>query len=395
MIDAEHKLDDLTWLVSSDAHKWLNIARLSTQSKADLVRLTNTLRKDLSPERTHLVIELSLLRNRAREKFSQAAVMFFTEKSLVQSTDEQVARYKARKFPNGVLVHDLCCGIGGDLLGLASRGPCVGVEKDCQIALFAKANAAALGVGDLRIENRDVADVMKSDIRFFHIDPDRRPDGVRTSKAEFMAPGLAAIESSLESRGGCVKLAPGGNWPDDWPVCEREWISSRGECRQQVAWFGELAPNPNMRTATFVHDGAVHSFSGVPEAIKNESDQPRRFVYEPDPAVLAARLESSLANAFGLAALGDNVAYFTSDTESAHPLLDRFEMLETLPFDRKRLRAKLREDCIGTLEIKVRGVDVRPEDLRRDLKLAGPEQRTLFVYPSRRGAQAILSKRRS
>ena len=63
--------------------------------------LRERLRKDLSLQRAHLVVEQIELRRRAREKFSLAEKMYLTRKGLEQATDERLAAYKASRFPPG------------------------------------------------------------------------------------------------------------------------------------------------------------------------------------------------------------------------------------------------------------------------------------------------------
>ena len=50
-----------------------------------------------------------------------------------------------------------------------------------------------------------------------------------------------------------------------------------------------------------------------------------------------------------------------------------------MAFDRKRLKAYLREKQVGVLEIKKRGSDVIPEQLRKELGLKGSNSATLIV----------------
>src|SRR3954454_15048809 len=81
-------IDDYRWLVSDAAARWLAIARGEAESPSSaVVRLVSQLRKDISLERAHLVVEQIELRGRAREKFSQADTMYFTRKALEQATD--------------------------------------------------------------------------------------------------------------------------------------------------------------------------------------------------------------------------------------------------------------------------------------------------------------------
>ena len=70
--------------------------------------------------------------------------MFFTDRALQQATDELLADYKARRFPAQRAVIDLGCGIGGDLLAIAQRGPTLGVDNDPILALLAAANLQRL-----------------------------------------------------------------------------------------------------------------------------------------------------------------------------------------------------------------------------------------------------------
>ena len=142
------------------------------------VSLVRDLRRELSPERTHLVLEQVELRRRARAKFAAAEKMFFTAVGFEQATDEFVARYKAGRFAAGGAVADLCCGIGGDLLALAARGPACGVDRDPVVTLLAAANV--LAVVPQSVVSFSAADVETFDVRecaAWHIDPDRRPEG--------------------------------------------------------------------------------------------------------------------------------------------------------------------------------------------------------------------------
>ena len=65
--------------------------------------------------------------------------------------------------------------------------------------------------------------------------------------------------------------------------------------------------------------------------------------------------------------------------QGSTPFATCFRVLDVLPFDEKVLRAWVRERGIGTLEIKKRGTDVTPEQLRRQLKPSGPNRATLIV----------------
>ena len=60
-----------------------------------------------------------------------------------------------------------------------------------------------------------------------------------------------------------------------------------------------------------------------------------------------------------------------------------------LPFGVKRLRALLRDRGVGRLTVKKRGTAVRPEELRRQLRLSGDAEATV-VLTRVAGEQSVL-----
>ena len=54
-------------------------------------------------------------------------------------------------------------------------------------------------------------------------------------------------------------------------------------------------------------------------------------------------------------------------------------MIDVLPLDEKRLASWCREHDIGIVEIKKRGVDITPEQLRPKLKLKGTGAVTMIL----------------
>ncbi len=397
-------IEDYQWLISDAARPWLAMGESvrgctfprNTPPGEGLVRLARALRKDLSAERTHLVLEQIELRQRAREKFTQADQMFFTRKALEQATDEQVANYKASRFPQGYGAIDLCCGIGGDLLALArTRSICRGFDIDPVMVVLAQANLSVLPRSDYDVVECD-APAVAVEGGPWHCDPDRRSGGRRTTAVEFFSPSLESLEQLLkESPEAAVKLAPATEAPPAWQTsAELEWISSRGECRQQVAWFDGLARHSGRHTATILSsDGATRTVAGEPDQSIPLSAHLGRYLYEPDSAVLAAKLSSVLCVEHSLAAVSAGIAYLTSDTLIADPALDAFELLDVLPLDRKQLKSYCREHGIGRLEIKKRGVEFSPERLREEIIGSGDEVATILVAPVQGQVRAMIARR--
>ncbi|MEX2174628.1 MAG: hypothetical protein WD872_09725 [Pirellulaceae bacterium] len=391
-------LADSHWLASDAAQRWLAIAR-EEAGTGDFpsVGFLQRLRKDLTAAQAHLVVEQVELRRRAVEKFSRGERMFFTRKGLEQATDEQIARYKASRFLPAATIADLCCGIGGDLVALSVGRECRGVDADPVCALFAEYNATAYGVqAAVEVIGVEAMPLSRLDHKAWHIDPDRRVEGRRTTALATFEPPLHVLEKLLAyNPQAAIKLAPASDVPPAWQTdCEREWIGSRGECRQQVVWSGKLARHPGLRSATVVGpDDTSRTLVGSADETVPVAGRLGRYLYEPDAAVLAAKLAAVLCREHSLAALAAGVAYLTSDQLVRDAALVAFEILDSLPFDQKQLRAYCRERQIGRLEIKKRGVEIDPEKLRKAVVAEGDASATLIVTPLGATTRALIARR--
>ena len=386
-------VEDYHWLAGPEADVLL--AELAA-NKVPLHRAAQRLRRLVSDHRTRLVLELAELRSRALAKFTHADRMFFTRKSLEQATDSWIAKYKASRLAVRGPVADLCCGMGGDLLALASHTQAVGVDRDAAMVVLAEANLRARGLS-AQVHQADARQVEVENYAAWHVDPDRRFEDRRTSRVAAGEPSAEALEPMLlRNDTAAIKLAPAAVAPLDWQQRgEREWISRDRQCRQQVAWFGSTATTPGQCRATIVYNDErpPQTIVGKPAQALPLSSRVERFVFEPDPAVLAAGLCGHLAATYQLQAVATGVAYLTANEPCAHALLSPFEVLEVLPLDMKRLRAVVRERRIGRLEVKKRALSHDPADVLRQLRPRGDEEATLLLTPTSQGARAILARR--
>ncbi|QDT73947.1 THUMP-like domain-containing protein [Lacipirellula limnantheis] len=406
--------DDYVWL-TNDASAAAALAAGAAHHRVELQQL-NELRKSLPAERARLVVEQLDLRRRAAAKFGVAAsAMFFTPVQLEQATGGQLAAYKAERFRRAGgdrLIHDCCCGIGGDLVALAACGPAVGYDLSPTICLLAEKNLAVAALMSERsrdypsaVREGDVTALVPDAREMWHVDPDRRADGRRSTTLEQHSPGPAVIDRWRSSASdGAVKLAPASEPPAAWQHDgELEWITAQRECRQLVVWFGQLAMARGKRRATVLLPAqtsdrcdagvSVASFVGEPREACSATDAPHQFLYDPDPAIVASQLLGAIANRHGLHSLGAGGAYLTGDDEVAEPLLSGFKVEETLPLRTAAVAAWLAARHIGRVEVKKRGVSLDPEQFRRDLKLRGDDEATVILTRVGKRQLAIVARR--
>ena len=355
--------------------------------------LVESLRRRYDATVVTAAVTQASLRHRAVAKFGpeDAARMYFTPDGLEQATRSTVGRHRAVRIaaalPEAALV-DLGCGIGGDLITAARAGLRVnGVERDPATAAAARANLAALELpGAVLAGVAEAQDLTPYDVVF--ADPARREDGKRLFDRNAYSPPWSFITGLLTGT-ACVKVAPGLPHEAVPEHVEAEWVSDSGEVKEAALWSGKLFAGTSRR-ATLLPAGATVTDAEAPSAV---SGPVGRYIYEPDGAVVRAGLVTAVAAAVDGWLLDPRIAYVTASEAVPTPLASAYEVLEVLPYKEKALRSWVRAAGIGTLEIKKRGIDVDPAQLRKRLAPKGSATATLIVTRVGRDAVAYSCRR--
>ncbi|WP_406050953.1 THUMP-like domain-containing protein [Kribbella sp. NBC_00889] len=354
------------------------------------LQLVERLRRRYDATLVTIAVTQASLRHRAVAKFgADAARMYFTPDGLEQATRTTVGTHRAARIAAalpGSSVVDLGCGIGGDLISAAHAGLRVtGVERDPETAATARANLAALGLpGEVMVGDAESTELTPYDVVF--ADPARRADGRRVFDHNAYSPPWTFVTELLQ-RTACVKVAPGIPHDAVPEGVEAEWISDAGEVKEAALWSGALYTG-TPRRATLLPSGV--NVADAPEA---ESGPVERYIYEPDGAVVRAGLVTAVAAAVDGWLLDPRIAYVTAPKLVPTPLASAYEVVEELPYKEKALRSWVRTQGIGTLEIKKRGVDVDPAQLRKKLAPKGSESATLIITRIGRDAVAYSCRR--
>lgn len=346
----------------------------------ELVTVAARLREGQDPGLAAAALTQARLRRRARAKAGDLADrLLWTGAGLEQATRRPVARHRATRFAElaPARLADLCCGVGMDLLELAAAtGPAatlLGVDHDPLTVAVAAANVREMGLADrVAVEQGDVTatDLAGFDAAF--VDPGRRSGGRRTfDPAAYSPPFSFVAELAGRVAATGAKVAPGlphGLVP---PGAEAEWVSDGGEVKEAALWFGPLAGlhGPASRRATLLPSGAT--VVDDPALPPPPVGPPGRWLHEPDGAVVRAGLVAEVAAALDGRLLDPAIAYVTTDSDARSPFTSRYEVLEALPFQLKRLRAALRARDARDVVVKKRGSALEPEQLRRQLRLDG------------------------
>ncbi|MFD8852721.1 THUMP-like domain-containing protein [Streptomyces sp. NPDC059604] len=359
------------------------LAGLRSYDPAQELATATRLRRSHPAHLVSAALGQARLRQRAVAKFGaeDAYRMFFTPNGVEQATRTSVATRRAQRFAEAGVrsVADLCCGIGGDAIALARAGIFVlAVDRDPLTAEVARANAAALGLdGLIEVRCADVTDVDTSPYDAVFVDPARRGGRGRIFDPEAYSPPLSwAVGAALGAPRAALKIAPGIPHEAIPERAEAEWISDGGDVKEAVLWFGEGFAAGSYR-ATVLPDGASLWSAGPPPA--PPVGPVGRYLYEPDGAVIRAGLVADVVARCRGRLIDGTIAYVTGDEPYTSPYTSGYEITDRMPFNMKKLKALLREREVGVLTVKKRGSAVEPEELRRRMKLHGPNSATVFL----------------
>jgi SAM-dependent methyltransferase len=358
--------------------------------KGDVVKLVSQLRaKGHDALLVAAVLTQAKLRKRGQAKFGQFAErMLFTEPGLEQASRLSVAALHAGRFRDADIkqVADLGCGIGAESLALASL--------DIEVRAFEIDEVtAAVATHNLDPFDNvvvDQADVTKLDLDEFEalfFDPARRELGgpareraARKFDPMAFSPSFDFVMAAAAKKPTGVKFGPGHPHEGIPDEAEAQWVSVNGDLVELSLWFGKLARPGIKRSALLIDATGRHEItSDSTQRTDAELGDIQEFVYEPDNAVIRSHLIGQLAGQLGAHIFSPEIAYLTCDRAISSPWLKGYRVLDNLTFDRKKLKAYLRERGIGTLEIKKRGSDIVPEQLRKELQPKGKGAATLIV----------------
>jgi hypothetical protein len=387
---------DFVMLMSPEGQQLLS--EVDYQSKTDVVKLVSGLRaKGNDGALVAAVLTQAKLRHRAAAKFGEFAKrMLFTEPGLEQASRLSVAALHAGRFRSAQVaeVADLGCGIGAESLSFAAAGITVSAfEIDEVTAALATYNL--LPFDNARLEMADVTqlDLKAFDALFF--DPARRElsgaaraQAVRKFDPSTFSPNFDWVVEQCEAehvKAAGVKLGPGHPHEGIPDSAEAQWVSVNGDLVELGLWFGGAA-RPGVKRAALLLETNIDGSTARHELTSDSTTMTYAplgelgdYVFEPDNAVVRSHLIHVLAEQTGTHSFSTEIAYLTGSQPLQNPWLKGYRVLENLAFDRKKLKARIRELEIGVLEIKKRGADIVPEQLRKELAPKGKNSATLIV----------------
>lgn len=346
--------------------------------------LATRLRREYPADLVSAALTMHHLRRRAAGRFPEAQRLWFTRAGLEQSTAQAIARYRAARYDTVPHVYDLCCGIGGDLLGLLQELPAVSVtavDRDPLHLVMAAANAAVVGgAGRVTILEADVRELDLLTGAGVFIDPARRTERGRLAHGESEPPLAWCVGLAAGARPVGIKAAPGL----DHAVVPRGWefeaIAIGTDLKEAMLWSPALASSPN--SATVLAGDRVNHLAPHPgDAVPRRDPRPGDVLIDPNPAITRSGLVADLARSLpGRINLIDRqIGFLLADQPIETPFGRTLRIVDSLPWHEKRLKARLRELDAGPVDVRRRGLAGDVDAIAKRLRGRGAHPFTIAM----------------
>ena len=353
------------------------------------LELAQALRGRYPPDLVAAALTQQELRVAARAKFSRAEEMLFTRAGLEQASSEITSAHAAARYPDGGLVADLCCGIGGNLIALGAGRRVLAVDLDPVNLTFARHNARVYGIGDrLATVRADVRNLALSGVHAAFIDPARRAGGRRLPAGRSEPPLGWCLDLAGRVAAVGIKAAPGlprELVPAGW---EAEFVAVGRDLKEALLWSPALATAATRATVLpsgdtlaaapgVAHAGAVDAPDKPAHDVRIAA--PGAFLFDPSPAVTRAGLVEDLARQLGAWKIDPAIAFLSDDREHRSPFARTLRVLESAPWHERNFARRLRELGIGAADIRRRGLAGDVPQIHRRLGLRGPGRATIVL----------------
>jgi THUMP domain-like/Protein-L-isoaspartate(D-aspartate) O-methyltransferase (PCMT) len=317
--------------------------------------------------------------------------LLYTPLALEQSSGERTAEYKSA-IMSGKRVIDLSGGLGVDTMFLARVfGEVVYCERDQVLCAVVEHNLKQCGISNVEVKCGDSIELLSSylddSFDWIFVDPARREQGRRSIVLDAASPDVVACHDMMlgKAKRVCIKASPAleiSGLKKLLPaLLTIVVVSVDRECKEMLL----LLDRGGREKAVTVKAVCLSSDSEAVTEIAGDGvvDRPlaasvKGHFYEPDPAIIKARLSSVLARTSGLEFVNNRVDYLTSEGKREGFPGRSFRVIEVVPYKPKSFRGFLGRHAITGASIQRRDFPLSPEELRKKYRLLESERAFLF-----------------
>jgi hypothetical protein len=321
--------------------------------------------------------------------------LLYTPLSLEQASGERTALYKATLLSGKKLI-DLSGGLGIDTIALSRRFEnIVYCERDALLCAMMEHNLKQCTISNVEVQHGDSIDRLHSypddSFDWIYVDPARREGGRRSVGLESASPDVALGHDLFlrKAQNVCIKASPAleiSGLKKLLPALHTVLVLSVDrECKEILLLLerGATEKPVAIKAVCLSNDSeAVIEVVAAPEAERAVATSLKGYLYEPDPAIIKAKLSAELACRYALEFMNNTVDYLTGEQQiDAFPGRG-FRVVECALYKPKSFRAFLLRHHIKGASIQRRDFPLSPEELRKRYRLRESDRAFLFFTRS-------------
>lgn len=319
--------------------------------------------------------------NKKLPSLTQEGILF-DKTALEQSSGEITAKFKQTLISGKNLI-DLTGGLGVDDIFLSQVfDNIVYCEKNPALYKLFNYNKNLLGLKNINTAAGDsidiLADFQEKYFDWIYADPARRFEGRKTVGLQNCNPDVVKHLELLKTKGHkiLIKASPALEFEEarnQLPGLEYFIVVSvDGECKEILLAVNADAPPPFPSVMAAMLDssgGKVIITADETGSDIDISDAPKKYLYEPDPAIIKARLTAQVAEKYRTSLLRKGLDYLTSDKEIPDFPGRKFITLAVLPYKKKIISEYLTLNNIKKANLSRRDFPDPPEKIKKIFKL--------------------------
>ena len=320
-------------------------------------------------------------------------LLFPVRLSIEQCSSEATAHYKADLL-QGDSFADLTGGLGIDTFFIAQHFTKADyVERQSELCELARHNFEVLGA-NIEVHNATAEDYLNhcSSVDCLYLDPARRDAyGRKTVGIGDCTPNVAELQNLLlqRARRVMIKLSPmldiSKALEELHCVSDVHVVAVNNECKELIFILERgFSNNPVLHCVTFEqeHDCPLRL-----------ADEPLRYLYEPNAAVMKAGAYKWVSECFDVLKLHKNSHLYTSDTLILDFAGRIFEVEDWADYN-KKVKSTLLAG-VDKANLAVRNFPLSVDELRKALKITEGGEVYLFATTLRDGRKVMIKTRKS
>jgi len=330
--------------------------------------------------------------------YAAEGVVFPPNINLEQTSSEITANYKASLVSGDQLI-DVTGGFGIDTFFFAEKmNTVIHCEINSGLSDIANHNFNTLGRSNIETFSGDGIEFLRSTDQNFdwiYLDPARRDDyGGKVFLLEQCTPNVPEHLKLLFSKADhiLIKTSPlldlTAGIKELGKVEEIHIVSVNNEVKE-LLWVmhkRELS-KPVIKTVNILQSD-IQRFEGLFDGNAPEAplSLPKKYLYEPNPAVMKSGLFAEVSQQTGTFKLHTNSHLYTSEALTDFPGR-RFEILQELPYSKKLIKKEL---TFKKANVTTRNFPKPVEVIRKELKLADGGDHYLFFTTNLQNEKIVL-----